>query len=178
MATFVGTQKDLGPMLNSLIELEYDAVAAYEVAIDKLQTLAYKEQLREFMGDHQRHIIDLKPHAAHLGIDVANGPDIKQLLTSGKVLAAQIAGDRGILYAVRSNEQDTNRAYERAMAHEDASPDLLGVLETAFADARRHRAWISRCLDPEQGQHEYSKSMARDTAGAGDFQDISLNPEG
>lgn len=177
MATLVGTQKDLGAMLNSLIELEYDAVAAYEVAVGKLQTLAFKEQMREFMSDHQRHIIALKPHAAHLGINVASGPDIKQLVTMGKVLAAQLAGDRAILYALRSNEQDTNSAYERAIGHDDASPDLLAVLERGFADERRHRAWITRCLDPEQHQHEYSENLSSDQAGEGNFQSISLNPE-
>lgn len=177
MATLVGTQKDLGAMLNSLIELEYDAVAAYEVAVDKLQTLAYKDQMREFMSDHQRHIIALKPHAAHLGLNVASGPDMKQLVTMGKVLAAQLAGDRAILYAIRSNEEDTNRAYERAIAHEDASPDLLAVFERGFADERRHRAWITRCLEPEQHQHEYSENISSKKAESGNFQSISFNPE-
>lgn len=177
MATLVGTQKDLGTMLNGLIELEYDAVAAYEVAVEKLQTLAYKEQMREFMSDHQRHIVALKPHAAHMGLKVANGPDIKQIITSGKVLAAQLGGDRAILYAIRSNEEDTNRAYERAIGHDDASPDLLAVLERGFLDERRHRAWITKCLNPEQGQHEYSENIAREKAGTANFQDLSLNPE-
>lgn len=177
MTTLVGTQKDLGAMLNSLIELEYDAVAAYEVAVEKLQTLAYKEQMREFMSDHQRHIIALKPHAAHLGINVASGPDIKQIVTTGKVLAAQLAGDKAVLYALRSNEEDTNRAYERAIGHEDASPDLLAVLQNGFADERRHRAWITRCLHPDQDQHEYSENIAGEQAGAGNFRSVSPNFE-
>ncbi|RYF45708.1 MAG: DUF2383 domain-containing protein [Cytophagaceae bacterium] len=176
MTTFAGTQKDLGQMLNSLIELDYDAVAAYEVAVDKMQTQAYKERMREFMGDHQRHIIDLKPHAAHLGVNVASGPDMKQYLTTGKVVLAQLAGDRAILYAMQSNEDDTNTAYERAICHEDASPDLLSVLQRGFNDERRHRSWINRCLNPEQPQHEYSENISPEHVPLEQFTETSLRP--
>jgi uncharacterized protein (TIGR02284 family) len=146
MATLVGTQKELGSLLNNLIELDYDAVAAYEAAIERLHNQGYKERLREFLGDHQRHIIDLKPHAARLCEDVASGPDVKQVLTKGKVIIAKLAGDRAILFAMKTNEDDTNTAYERAVNHDAVTPEVLAVLQRNLADERRHRAWIQQCL--------------------------------
>jgi uncharacterized protein (TIGR02284 family) len=146
MATLVGTQKELGSLLNNLIELDYDAVAAYEAAIARLHNQEYKERLREFLGDHQRHIIDLKPHAARLVEEVASGPDVKQVLTKGKVVIAKLAGDKAILFAMKTNEDDTNTAYERAVKHDAVTPEVLAVLQRNLADERRHRAWLQQCL--------------------------------
>jgi len=136
MATLVGTQKELGSLLNNLIELDYDSVAAYEAAIARLHNQEYKERLREFLGDHQRHIIDLKPHAARLVDEVASGPDVKQVLTKGKVIIAKLAGDKAILFAMKTNEDDTNTAYERAVRHDAVTPEVLAVLQRNLADER------------------------------------------
>src|SRR6185312_7664807 len=117
MATFVGTQKDLGSLLNNLIELDYDSVAAYAAAVESLESPIFRDKLRAFKADHERHIIDLKPYAARYSEHVAAGPDLKYLITRGKVIFARLGGDRAVLYAMRSNEDDTNIAYERAVRH-------------------------------------------------------------
>lgn len=142
MATLVGTQKDLGSLLNNLIELDYDAVAAYTAAIESLESPIFRDKLRAFKADHERHIIDLKPYAARYSEHVASGPDLKQVVTRGKVAFAQLAGDRAILYAMRSNEDDTNTAYDRAVRHMDVPGDLLALLQRNLSDERRHRAWL------------------------------------
>ena len=41
--------------------------------------------------------------------------DMKALLTKGKVVIAGLMGDEAILQAMRTNEADTNTAYERAV---------------------------------------------------------------
>lgn len=170
MTTWVGTQTSLEKILNGLIELDYDAVAAYEVAIAHLQHQQYKEQLREFMRDHQRHIIDLKAAAAHICEQVASGPDLKQYLTMGKVQLAQIAGDKSILRALLSNEEDSNVAYERAVQFPNLPGRILSIFERALSDERRHRAWLEQCLHPEQHQHEYSEVASAQTR-------VPLSPE-
>ena len=46
-------------LLNDLIHLDFDAIAAYEAAIDRLHQASDREQLGRFMADHRRHTVDL-----------------------------------------------------------------------------------------------------------------------
>jgi hypothetical protein len=68
--------------------------------------------------------------------------DFKRILTKGKVVIGQLVGDRGILMAMKSNEDDTNRAYEQAVRRHDLSTELRELLQRNLSDERRHRAWI------------------------------------
>jgi len=45
--------EDLIKKLNNLIELDYDAIAAYKAAIERLDDMQFKQQLAAFMEDHQ-----------------------------------------------------------------------------------------------------------------------------
>ncbi len=154
MATMVGTQKDVATLLNGLIELDLDAVEAYRVAVDRIDDEADKAQLTEFMADHQRHAVDLQALVAELGSEPVRKPDIKRVLTKGKVLLAAIAGDRAILLAMKTNEDDTNDAYDRALGRDDLSVHVRNVLDKNREDERRHRAFIEQRLDEIEGEKE------------------------
>jgi hypothetical protein len=51
------------------------------------------------------------------------------MLTQGKVLIAGLMGDKTILQAMKSNEEDTNTAYARAVEHEDTPAQVKATLE-------------------------------------------------
>src|SRR4051812_152058 len=55
-ATRIGEESNVVDMLKNLIELDYDAVEAYETAIEKLADGTSKEALSGFKGDHERHV--------------------------------------------------------------------------------------------------------------------------
>ena len=55
-------------------------------------------------------------------------------------------GDRAILVAMKTNEDDTNTAYERAVNHEQKHSSADEVLRRGLADERRHRAWIEETI--------------------------------
>jgi hypothetical protein len=55
-------------------------------------------------------------------------------------------GDKAILVAMKTNEDDTNTAYERAVNHEGRHASAEEVLRRGLADERRHRAWIDETL--------------------------------
>lgn len=146
MATSVGKESELIDLLNDLIQLDFDAIEAYEAAINRLAETTSKEQLRQFMGDHERHTRELKPLVQELGGQPAQQADIKRVLTKGKVIISNMAGDSGILHAMKTNEDDTNSAYERAVARNDVPPKIHEVLQRNLADERRHRTWIETRL--------------------------------
>lgn len=133
--------------LNKLIHLDHDAVAAYGAAIERLDEPRYKTQLTQFKGDHERHIRDLTALVRELGGDPAEGGDFKKVLTQGKVVIGNITGDKGILQAMKSNEEETNHKYERALSVEGLPPRVRELLARNLEDERRHRAWLIEQLE-------------------------------
>lgn len=146
MVTTVGLNSDFDVVLKNLISLDFDAAEAYEAAIERMETTEFKRQLAEFRDDHLRHTRELSAIARQKGLEPPTGPDIKMALTKGKVIFADLMGDRAILMAMKTNEDDTNTAYERAFNHKDLSPMAKETIERAFEDERRHRAWIVHAL--------------------------------
>ena len=61
MVTMVGTERDFLNMLGDLMALDYDAIAAYDSAISRLEDSAARQQLQEFRDDHHRHTRKLQP---------------------------------------------------------------------------------------------------------------------
>lgn len=142
MVTMVGLDSDFRDVVKSLIELDYDAIEAYRVAAERVENQQVKTQLAQFMNDHQRHTVELSGLLSAVGEKAPTGPDMKQILTKGKVYMADLFGDRAILMAMKTNEEDTNTAYERAFNHKGITPEAREIIERGYADERRHRAWI------------------------------------
>jgi uncharacterized protein (TIGR02284 family) len=144
MATMVGLHGDVKSILHQLIELDYDAAEAYQAAIDRLKDTDAKLALAGFKRDHERHVQEVGAQLEAMGGEPPRGPDLKRVLTEGKVVIAGMMGDRAILIAMKSNEDDTNTAYERVTSRNDLSPELLLLLRKNLEDERRHRSWIEQ----------------------------------
>ena len=150
MATMVGLHGDLKSILYQLIELDYDAVDAYRAAIERLKDVETRSVLMRFMDDHQRHVAEVSAHLRAMGGEAPRGPGVKRALTRGKVVIAALLGDRAILKAMKTNEDDMNTAYERASKRHDAPLELRALLARNLTDERRHRQWIEQRLAPSR----------------------------
>lgn len=159
MATTKGTETSLADLLNSLIELDYDAIEAYKAAIGRVDILSDRGQLAVFMQDHQRHVADLTTLVEEQGAEPATHGDMKQILTKGKVVLGGLVGDKIVLEAMKTNEDDTNTAYELAINHPNLPPEVKRVLEQNLADERRHRAWIEGRLSEAEGMVTMKKAV-------------------
>jgi rubrerythrin len=143
MVTMVGTETTLSDLVENLLLLEHDAIAAYDQAIARLDNPAAKATIAAFKGDHDRHVAELTQLAGTMGSKAPREGDAKQLLTTGKVALASLIGDSAILTAMRSNEEDTVTAYERASTHAEATAEAQAIFRRAHADELRHREWMS-----------------------------------
>jgi rubrerythrin len=161
MTTLVGLQTDLNSLLKRLVELDYDAIEAYDVAIQRVHSDDYRAQLRAFRSDHLRHVEELSRVLRDSGREPPKGPDFKRVLTQGKVVLASLIGDRAVLFAMKTNETDTNVAYERAAAHEAVPAPVRELLRRGLRDERRHRAWMEREL---AGSENVSRPPSRPSA--------------
>lgn len=146
MATTIGKESDFSDVLKNLLQLEHDAIEAYESAVERLDDTSIRSQISGFLADHQRHVERLRPLVTATGETPPSGPGAKSLMTKGKVFLADIMGDKQILQAMKTNEDDTNTAYERAVEHKGKTPEAAPVIEEAFTDERRHRAWIEETI--------------------------------
>lgn len=146
MGTMIGTQESVASLLRHLIEREYDAIEAYVIAVEHLEDVGGRRQLGAFLSVHQRHANELSRQLRQLGVEPPDGPDIKQLLTRGRVFFGALLGDKAIFAAMKSNEDDAHAAYERAASRADLPPQLGAVIETHLADEKRHRQWIESWL--------------------------------
>jgi len=141
----VMNKENLVEKLNDLIELDYDAVAAYQAAIDRLENPGYRDQLNAFMQDHENHIAALSQIVRQEGGAPADGGDMKKILTKGKVVIAELGGDNAILKAMQMNEVVTNKTYE-AEVEEGFPEPVQTILQNGLADERRHKAWLETVL--------------------------------
>lgn len=145
MVTMVGTQTEFSAAVKELIELDYDAVEAYEAAILRLENTVYKGKLSEFMEDHKHHIQEFSSLLKKHNCDIPTGPSTaKQWLAKGKVVLANLVGDNAILSAMLSNEEDTNTAYERMNERTDKWDDAKDIIKQGLEDEKRHKKWFEQ----------------------------------
>jgi len=143
MVTTVGTESTYKDLVENLLLLEHDAIAAYDQTISRLENPAWKQTVAGFKADHDRHVQELMKIASGIGATQYREGDMKQMLTTGKVALASLMGDSAILGAMRTNEEDTVAAYERASRHAEVPADARSIFERAHQDEVRHRAWMS-----------------------------------
>lgn len=134
--------------LNDLLQLDHDAVTAYDVAIRSVNSDTYRETLRSFRGDHERHIAEL----TRLIRDRDGAPVQFPHVPSGVFkLAVQQAGrlgrgDAAVILAFKTNERQSRDKYRR-LAERTTDPEIAVVLGRAAADEARHYSWALETLD-------------------------------
>jgi rubrerythrin len=142
MTTLVGTQSDIKDLVKQLLYLEHDAIAAYDSCIERLERKDLAHQVSLFKEEHLQHVQVLTDMALELGVEPPTEGDMKQLLTTGKIALADMMGDAAILKAMKTNEDDTVTAYERAARHEEAIPATKAFFLQAHQDEEKHRSWM------------------------------------
>jgi hypothetical protein len=142
MVTTVGTESTFEKLVQNLLVLEHDAIAAYESTIAKLDSENFKTKIAEFKGDHEAHVAELKRMAGSLGVEAPTEGDLKEYLTTGKVALASIIGDGAILKAMSTNEIETKMAYDQASKNSAASVEAQAYFSKAYEDETRHKDWM------------------------------------
>ena len=131
--------------LNDLIQLDHDAVGAYEAAIDRIDVESIRARLREFQNDHRRHIVDLSAFVTRMGGKPKSKPDMKGAVLKGFTALTSMMGNEAALRAMQGNEKLTNTTYANAL-RESWPDDVRTVLEANYRDEQRHLAYIQDAL--------------------------------
>lgn len=133
--------------LNDLLQLDHDAIAAYDVAISKLEDRDHAGMIAGYRRDHERHVRELNELVARLGGTPANHPHVTGPFKTALQSLGGLAGDKGVLLAFRTNELQVRTKYDlyasRAMLW---PPDVKRVIDGAALDEERHYAWVADVL--------------------------------
>jgi hypothetical protein len=134
--------------LNDLLQLDHDAIGAYEIAIEKLEDRDHASQISGFKRDHERHIRDLNEAIASLGGTPKNEPHatgpFKQALQS----LGGLGGDKGVLIAWRTNELLVRTKYDSYAAKANFwGENLKRLVDRNALDEERHYEWVTRALE-------------------------------
>ena len=144
MVTTVGISENLETVVPNLLKLEFAAIEAYEAAIERFESAELKAGLSEFRQDHLQHVEALRELCREIGVDAPDGPDAKVLLTTGKVkMADMVGGDKAILTAMKTNEDDTVMAYKRCSKSQSFTGSAMQLVAKALQDEIRHRDWMT-----------------------------------
>ncbi|WP_437930100.1 DUF2383 domain-containing protein [Sorangium sp. So ce291] len=130
--------------LNDLIQLDADAVLAYQQALDACEVSEIHRKLKSFQDDHQQHINDLAELVRANGEEPRIKRDLKGFLIEGfTAIASQ--GDRSALLSMLGNEELSNHMYEAALKT-DLPDEARAVVERNRRDEARHLAWIKEAI--------------------------------
>jgi len=139
-------------VMNDKIQLDLDAIVAYDEAIGACEDAEIRSRLQEFRGDHERHVLELAETVLRYGGEPKRTRDFKGFVIEGFTKIAS-RGDKSALQVMRGNEELTNRSYAAALK-EDLPADVRALLEKNLVDERRHLAWIKEALDRKIWERE------------------------
>jgi rubrerythrin len=154
--------------LNDLLQLDHDAVGAYEIAMEKLQDRDHADQIAGFRRDHERHIRELNELIAELGGTPMNQPHATGPFKLALQSLGGLAGDRGTLMAFRTNELQVRAKYDSYAARANAWPtNIKRVIDACALDEERHYRWVSDVLGKDENEALDKIDTARERAEAG-----------
>jgi hypothetical protein len=131
--------------LNDLLQLDYDAVAAYTLALNALEDPGYQDAVRKFKGDHERHIEDLTALIHSYGGIPMPMPHLSGVFKLAVQGVGAVGDDAAVVATFKSNEVQSRDKYRRAASKQHPA-DVQGVLIRAARDEQRHFDWAMRTL--------------------------------
>jgi rubrerythrin len=138
---------EMAKNLSSLMQLDIDAVHAYDQAIKNIEDPMVRDQIVKFRDDHKRHIEELSPEIRALGETPPEfSPDFKGYLISGFTSLRSITGTEGALNAMHTNEKLTNKNYDEARTW-PLNPSAKALVEKNYSDERTHLEYIEKTLE-------------------------------
>ncbi|MGA8180340.1 MAG: DUF2383 domain-containing protein [Desulfobacterales bacterium] len=135
-------EKDLIKAISNLVQLDIDAVHAYDQAVKEVDDPIIKERLLKFQEEHRNHISSLAEHIRNLGGQPpGKSKDFKGYVIEAFAAIRSFTGLKGALKAMRITEEITNRYYGEVVSWE-APAEVKEALRTYFSEEKIHLDYI------------------------------------
>ncbi|MBW3571569.1 MAG: ferritin-like domain-containing protein [Gemmatimonadetes bacterium] len=137
--------------LNDLLQLDHDAIGAYQIAMEKLHDRDHADQIAGFRRDHERHIRELNELIAELGGTPKNHPHATGPFKLALQSLGGLAGDKGVLMAFRTNELQVRSKYDSYASKANHWPThIKRIIDGCALDEERHYRWVSDVLGKDE----------------------------
>ena len=138
--------KDLIEAMSNLVQLDIDAVYAYDQAVKEIDDAIIRHRLLKFQDEHRQHIHGLSEQIENLGGQVPErSQDLKGYVIEAFSAIRSFTGLKGALSAMKTTEEITNRYYGEVVSWE-APPDVKEALRTYFSEEKIHLYYITNNL--------------------------------
>ncbi len=132
--------------LLDLVQLDLDAILAYNQALDNIEEEDIRTALAGFREDHSRHVKNLSNLIVSLGGTPPDlKPDVKGFFLEGMTAVASDFGIRGALLAMAGNEVLTTSKYREALALQ-LPQEGKELVQENYGDEARHLGYIKDTL--------------------------------
>lgn len=149
--------------LNDLLQLDHDAVGAYEITIQRLDNREHAVQIEGFKRDHERHIRDLTGIILRLGGTPANEPHATAPFKQAIQRIAGVGGDAALLAAWRANELQVTMKYDRYAQEANAWPsEAKKLVDENALDEERHYQWVVDLLSDGESPETHLANRIRE----------------
>ena len=139
-------EKNLIEALSNLVQLDIDAVHAYDQVLKEIDDAIIKDRLQTFQNDHRSHISGLSKQIEELGGQPPeNSRDIKGYVIEAFTAIRSFTGLKGALKAIKTTEEITNRYYGEVVSWKTPCA-AKEVLRTYFSEEKVHLDYITSNL--------------------------------
>ena len=135
-------KEELIKAMSNLVQLDIDAVHAYDQAVKEIADPIIKARLLKFQDEHGNHISSLAGHIRNLGGQPPDqSKDFKGYVIEAFAAIRGFTGLKGALKALRTTEEITNRYYGEVVSWE-APAEVKEALRTYFSEEKIHLDYI------------------------------------
>lgn len=129
--------------MSNLVQVDIDAIHAYDQAIKEIDDPIIRERLLEFQENHRNHIKGLSEQIELLG---GQPPDrtkgFKGYVIKAFTAIRSFTGLKGALAAMKTTEEISNQYYGEVVSRE-APAKLKAMLRTFFSEEKIHLEYIN-----------------------------------
>lgn len=132
--------------LNELIRRNKDSLAGIGDALEFVTKPELREGLRKLRTSHEHHIDLLGGTVLLLGGAPAAEQDWHHWISEGKVYLGKLRGDKGVLQAVHSEEEDLRDEYFKKIGELKNSPEAVSMIREILDDSEKNLEWLERAI--------------------------------
>ncbi|OAH97428.1 hypothetical protein A1353_22810 [Methylomonas methanica] len=139
------------PLINSLLQNELSAVAAYQQALNKFRketALGEMDVLMCSFEEHKAAVFSLQGKIQQLGGTVVQDSGAWGTWAQIVIVCANLLGKQAALKALREGELTGLEEYEKALQDHELPTEIRGLLETKLLPAQqRHMRTLDSLLN-------------------------------
>lgn len=138
---------DLSRKLESLAQLDTDAVRVYDEALEHVTDDDIRKNFERFQSEHRYHAEQLSDAIVRLG---GKKPELKVdlagHLADWVTAMRSVRGTEGALHAMETAEKYHNRHYGKAVGWDVGDDEVATLLRRFDDDEKRHLAYVEERL--------------------------------